>query len=47
MFTKANAANAPKLMNDVEAETVRPSAIRPTAPVSSRLNTGVRYFGET
>src|SRR5512132_751495 len=38
MLTKANAVNAPKLMNDVDVVTLRPRASSPTAPVSRRLN---------
>jgi hypothetical protein len=44
-LTNVKAVKAPKLMNEVEVATLSLSAIRPTTPVSTMLNAGVRKRG--
>ena len=43
IFTKVNAVNAPKLINEVEVAISNRSAKRPTTPTARIAGTGVLY----
>ena len=47
MLTNAKAVKAPKLMKLVDGADAEARAMSPTAPVSTRLMTGVWNRGET